>query len=56
MASIQIAEELQHELVKVDDIGLTYIVGGSPNQIRVEPDPERLCALRHHARTSSSTS
>ncbi len=38
----QIAEELRHELVKVDDIGLTYIVGGSPNQIRVEPDPERL--------------
>jgi len=28
--------------VKVYDIGLTYIVGGSPNQIRVEPDPERL--------------
>jgi multidrug efflux pump subunit AcrB len=38
----QIAQELQHELVKVDNIGLTYIVGGSPNQIRVEPDPERL--------------
>jgi multidrug efflux pump subunit AcrB len=38
----QIAQELQHELVKVDDVGLTYIVGGSPNQIRVEPDPGRL--------------
>jgi len=38
----QVAQELQHELVKVDDVGLTYIVGGSPNQIRVEPDPERL--------------
>lgn len=38
----QIAKELQHELVKTDDIGFTYIVGGSPNQIRVEPDPERL--------------
>ena len=38
----QIAEELQHELVKVDNIGLSYIVGGSPNQIRVEPDPEKL--------------
>ncbi|MFI5001994.1 MAG: efflux RND transporter permease subunit, partial [Reyranellales bacterium] len=38
----QIADELRHELVKVDDIGLTYIVGGSSNQIRVEPDPERL--------------
>jgi multidrug efflux pump subunit AcrB len=38
----QIAQELQHELMKVDNIGLTYIVGGSPNEIRVEPDPERL--------------
>ncbi|MFO1126179.1 MAG: efflux RND transporter permease subunit [Methylocystis sp.] len=38
----QVAEELQHDLTKVDDVGLSYIVGGSPNQIRVEPDPERL--------------
>jgi multidrug efflux pump subunit AcrB len=38
----QVAEELQHELSKVDNVGGTYIVGGSPNQIRVEPDPERL--------------
>ena len=38
----QVAEELQHELSKVDNIGATYIVGGSPSQIRVEPDPERL--------------
>lgn len=38
----QVAEELQHDLIKVDNVGLSYIVGGSPNQIRVEPDPERL--------------
>ncbi|MGA9601388.1 MAG: efflux RND transporter permease subunit [Methylocystis sp.] len=38
----QVADELRHELAKVDNVGLTYIVGGSPNQIRVEPDPERL--------------
>ncbi len=38
----QVAEELQHELAKVDNVGGTYLVGGSPNQIRVEPDPERL--------------
>ena len=31
-----------YELMKVDDVGTSYIVGGSPNQIRVEPDPERL--------------
>jgi len=38
----QIARELQHELVKVENVGLSYIVGGSPNQIRVEPDPGKL--------------
>ncbi len=38
----QVAEELQHELTKVDNVGLSYIVGGSPNQIRVEPNPELL--------------
>ncbi len=38
----QIAEELRHELAKVENVGSSYIVGGSPNQIRVEPDPERL--------------
>jgi len=38
----QIAHELQHELNKTDNIGLNYITGGSPNQIRVEPDSERL--------------
>jgi len=37
-----VAQELQHELVKVDNVGAVYIVGGQPNQIRVEPDPERL--------------
>jgi multidrug efflux pump subunit AcrB len=38
----QVADELRHELVKVDNVGAAYIVGGSPNQIRVEPDPEKL--------------
>ena len=38
----QVADELQHELAKVDNVGGAYIVGGSPSQIRVEPDPERL--------------
>ncbi len=41
-ALFQVAQELQHELTKVENVGSTYIVGGSPNQIRVEPDPERL--------------
>jgi len=38
----KVAEELQHELVKVPEVGLSYTVGGRPAQIRVEPDPERL--------------
>ena len=41
-ALYNIAEELQHELIKIEDVGLTFIVGGRPDQVRVEPDPERL--------------
>ncbi|MEQ8966207.1 MAG: efflux RND transporter permease subunit [Azospirillaceae bacterium] len=37
-----VAEELLLELRKVENVGLTYRVGGRPDQIRVEPDPERL--------------
>ncbi|MBX6426581.1 MAG: efflux RND transporter permease subunit [Variibacter sp.] len=38
----ELADRLRTELMKVDDVGLTYIAGGQPQQIRVEPDPERL--------------
>ena len=38
----ELADELQAELIKVDDVGLNYLVGGRPGQIRVEPDPEKL--------------
>ncbi len=38
----RLARELQLEVSKLPDIGLTYIVGAQPEQIRVEPDPERL--------------
>ena len=38
----QLADKLRIELVKVDSIGLTYISGGGAQQIRVEPDPEKL--------------
>jgi len=34
--------ELQHELAKTENVGLSYRVGGDPTQIRVEPDPEKL--------------
>ncbi|BCH24202.1 efflux RND transporter permease subunit [Mesorhizobium sp. L-8-3] len=38
----RLARELQVEVSKLPDIGLTYIVGEQPEEIRVEPDPERL--------------
>jgi len=38
----ELAGKLQVELTKVEDIGTSYLVGTSPEQIRVEPDPERL--------------
>jgi multidrug efflux pump subunit AcrB len=38
----RLARELQVEVLKLPDIGLTYIVGEQPEEIRVEPDPEKL--------------
>jgi multidrug efflux pump subunit AcrB len=38
----ELAGKLQVELAKVEDIGTSTVVGTSPDQIRVEPDPERL--------------
>ncbi len=37
-----LADDLRTELAKLDDIGLSYLSGGRPDQIRVEPDPEKL--------------
>tara|TARA_R110000868_G_scaffold142374_6_gene359644 strand:+ start:8474 stop:11752 length:3279 start_codon:yes stop_codon:yes gene_type:complete len=41
-ALYNIVEELRAALLSVEDVGLTYIVGGRADQIRIEPDPERL--------------
>ena len=38
----RVARELQVELSKLDDIGLTYITGNQPEEIRIQPDPEKL--------------
>ncbi|MFN3745536.1 MAG: efflux RND transporter permease subunit [Hyphomicrobiaceae bacterium] len=38
----ELADKLRTELTKVENVGLTYISGGSPQQIRVEPSPEKL--------------
>ena len=38
----ELADKVQSELMKVDNVGLTYIAGGSPEEVSVEPDPEKL--------------
>ncbi|WP_424940720.1 efflux RND transporter permease subunit [Aliiroseovarius sp. S253] len=38
----RIARKLQVEVAKIQDVGLTYLVGESPEAIRIAPDPERL--------------
>ncbi len=38
----ELSDQLRSELVKTENIGLTYISGGNAEQIRVEPDPEKL--------------
>ena len=38
----ELSDQLRSELVKTDNVGLTYISGGNPQQIRVEPDPSKL--------------
>ncbi|MBN9545715.1 MAG: efflux RND transporter permease subunit [Alphaproteobacteria bacterium] len=37
-----VATKLQAELLKTDNVGLTYISGGTAQEISVEPDPEKL--------------
>jgi multidrug efflux pump subunit AcrB len=37
-----LADKVQAELMKVDNVGLTYIAGGAREEISVEPDPEKL--------------
>src|SRR5512146_2720645 len=41
-ALFDIATKLRTEVMKVDDVGLTFLVGGRPDEIRIEPDPARL--------------
>ncbi|QQM30697.1 efflux RND transporter permease subunit [Martelella lutilitoris] len=38
----RVARELQTELTKIDEVGLTYLVGETGEAIRIAPDPERL--------------
>ncbi|TCP60273.1 multidrug efflux pump subunit AcrB [Rhodovulum bhavnagarense] len=38
----RVAREVEVELTKIEDVGLTYIVGETDEAIRVAPDPEKL--------------
>lgn len=38
----RIARELQAEVAKTEDVGLTYLVGEAQEAIRIAPDPDRL--------------
>ncbi|MEF9604767.1 efflux RND transporter permease subunit, partial [Paracoccus sp. PXZ] len=38
----RIARELRTELAKIDDVGLTYLIGETEEAIRIAPDPGRL--------------
>ncbi len=38
----ELADKLRTEMIKVENVGLTYISGGSAQQIRVEPLPDKL--------------
>ncbi len=38
----RIARALRTEVAKIDNVGLTYIVGEAPDAIRIAPEPEKL--------------
>ncbi|MCC0054642.1 MAG: efflux RND transporter permease subunit [Rhodobiaceae bacterium] len=38
----RVAREVINEVSKLDDVGLTYIVGEQPDEFRIEPNPEKL--------------
>ena len=42
VALYNLAVKLRSEVAKVDNVGLTFITGGRPDEIRVEPDPARM--------------
>ncbi|MDV3256689.1 MAG: efflux RND transporter permease subunit, partial [Sphingomonas sp.] len=41
-ALYDLADRLKTEVAKVEDVGLVFLVGGRPDEIRVSPDPARL--------------
>lgn len=45
-ALYQLAGRLRSEIAKVDNVGLTFLVGGQREAIRIAPDPARLAAMQ----------
>ncbi len=45
-ALYELANILRTEIAKVDNVGLTFITGGRPEEIRIAPDPARLALHR----------
>ena len=41
-ALYELATRLRTEIAKVDNVGLTFLTGGRPDEIRIAPDPARL--------------
>lgn len=44
-ALFDVADELRSEVAKTENVGLSFLVGGRPLELRVEPDPGRLSGL-----------
>ncbi|MCR8725529.1 efflux RND transporter permease subunit [Frigidibacter sp. ROC022] len=38
----RVAKEVQVEVAKIDDVGLSYIVGGAETRLRIAPQPDKL--------------
>ena len=38
----ELGTRLMNEVAKVDDVGITFLTGGRPDEIRIQPDPARL--------------
>jgi len=45
-ALAELADRLRTEIAKVDDVGLTFSVGGRRQALRIVPDPAKLAALQ----------
>lgn len=39
-----VVEELQKEIIKIDNVGLTYVIGGRALELRVEPDIQAMAS------------